>query len=484
VTTFKFVNENNEVFADQNKMLADAIADAATGSEVVVPAGEYTFPASSIKEGMTLKCAEGTVFEGSSSLDIKGATVEGAIFSNESGSAVGGSINGTFKDCKFVGANALRYCYAGETTVFENCEFSGNTYGAHFDGGANDILFKNCIFSGFNAFGGAIELVTFDGCTFKPNGKSKYNGANLWGSAKMINTQFIFDGTTENEWVDCISSEKSYEFTGCTINGGSALNPDYIFSRKAGTKIVFDGVEYTYKSGYYASSVEAFVTDAATFQAALDANEAKIVLMPGIYEGTFAMKSNVTVEGSDASVVDCINLNGSDNVTLKNIKFDAAGATLAYNGSGKKVQPANIITGDKDNSPAKGAHNVLIIGCKFTGAYVDGGGAVSFTDQKRGSGGSGNITIKECEFNTTGGYFDIYAYYSGDNGYFNIEGNILESDVYNPVYLGQYQSSVPVVVKNNKFNKSNNLNEAVYLQPHDSGKYTVSIDASGNTFAK
>ena len=224
-------------------------AAVAAGGTVVVAAGEYTFPGSSIKEGTTLDCEEGTVFKGNSSLNIKGATVEGATFDNPGGTVVGGTINGTFKDCKFTGGNALRYAYAGETVVFEDCEFSGDLYGVHFDGGANDVIFRNCVISGFNALGAALTMATFEGCTFKGNGKSDYNGANLWGSAKMINCEFTFDGSTANEWVDCIGLDKTYEFENCTVNGVAYTKDNYttapndnIFSRNHHPSIKINGV--------------------------------------------------------------------------------------------------------------------------------------------------------------------------------------------------------------------------------------------------
>ena len=204
---------------------------------VTVAAGDYTFPSSSVKAGQTIICEEGTVFTGASSLNINGAAVIGAEFKNENGTAVSGTINGTFKNCTFTGSEALRYCYAGETVVFENCVFSGNTYGVHFDGGANDATFKNCVFSGFNAFGAALTMVTFDGCTFKSNGKSGYNGANLWGSATLKNCEFTFDGSATTEWIDCIGADKLYSFENCTINGVSytadnyASYLEYIWSR-------------------------------------------------------------------------------------------------------------------------------------------------------------------------------------------------------------------------------------------------------------
>ncbi|MBQ2424575.1 MAG: pentapeptide repeat-containing protein, partial [Alistipes sp.] len=164
-----------------------------------------------------------------------------------SGNAVSGTINGTFKNCKFEGSNGLRDCYAGETVVFENCVFDGSSiYGVHFDGGANDVIFRNCTISGFNALGAQLTLVTFENCTFVGNGKSGYNGANLWGSAKLVNCEFTFNGTTANEWIDCIGADKTYEFTNCTVNGVAYTaenRADYnIFSRNDAT-VKINGVD-------------------------------------------------------------------------------------------------------------------------------------------------------------------------------------------------------------------------------------------------
>ena len=230
---------------------AEIKAAAAAGGTIVVAAGEYTFPASSIVAGTTLVCEEGTVFQGKTSLNINGATVEGATFENNSGDVLNsGTVNGTFKNCKFIGSgNALRNAYAGETVVFEDCEFSGSVYGIHFDGGANDVVFRNCVTSGFNALGAALTMVTFEGCTFKGNGISGYNGANLWGSAKMINCEFTFDGSTANEWIDCIGLNKTYEFENCTVNGVAYTKDNYttapndnIFSRNHHPSIKINGV--------------------------------------------------------------------------------------------------------------------------------------------------------------------------------------------------------------------------------------------------
>ena len=202
-----------------NKSLQELLTAAQAGDTVKVPAGEYTFPASYFKAGVTLECAKGVVFTGTSKLDIKGATVIGATFSNPSGTAADQRVNGIFKDCTFTGSNALRWCYATETTVFENCVFDGAVYGVHFDGGAYEASFVGCSFSGFNAFAGDVKLV-LDGCTFKATGKSNYNGINLWGNATLTGCTFVFDGTAKNEWVDLCTSNQTVTFTNCVVNNG------------------------------------------------------------------------------------------------------------------------------------------------------------------------------------------------------------------------------------------------------------------------
>ena len=207
----------------------------------------HTHSPAGVKAGQTILCEEGTVFTGNTQLNINGATVAGATFYNPSGSAVDQTINGTFKNCTFTGYNAVRYAYAGETCVFEDCVFSGDVYGFHFDGGANDATFRRCVFSGFNAFGAAVKMITFEDCTFVGNGKSGYNGANLWGSAVLKNCEFTFDGTTTNEWIDCIGADKTYSFENCTINGVAYTAENYteygdIFSRNHVT-VKINGVD-------------------------------------------------------------------------------------------------------------------------------------------------------------------------------------------------------------------------------------------------
>ena len=409
VTTFSFTLENNEVRTDATTLLKELLDAAEEGDEIDVPAGKYTFPAKEIKAGVVLNCAEGTVFEGKSGVDIKGATVIGATFSNPSDAAAAGTVNGTFKDCVFEGANGLRWCNAGETVVFENCVFSGSLYGAHFDGGANDVLFKNCTFSGFNAFGGAITMLTFEGCKFVSNGKSGYNGANLWGKTKMINTEFTFDGTASTEWVDCISADKTYEFTGCTLNGGSIMNRDYIWSRNDGTDITIDGVTYEdYMTQTFISTAEELVAFAEEVNVNKNSFDGKTVYLvadidlAGIDWEPIGQTGNCTFNGV---------FEGYDH-TISNLSVDSEDQTGKYYSSGlfgwvesHTAGHGHIKNVKISGATVKGHHNcgalvgyitqetALIENCHVTGATITCTYANGDADGDKAGALIGNATV-------------------------------------------------------------------------------------------
>ncbi|MBP3440455.1 MAG: starch-binding protein [Tidjanibacter sp.] len=229
------------------------VAAKEIGGEVTVNvvAGTYdSFPADKLTEGVTLECAEGTVFEGSSSLNIGGATVKGATFSNDGGNAVGGTVNGDFEDCVFTGTNGHRYCYLpedGEIT-YTNCVFEGSVYGVHFDGGGDGakLIFRNCEFYGFNALPGTID-VEFYGCFFgHKEGGSGYNGINLWGNTYMQDTQFDWTADGVIEYCDPCQATPTYEFKNVTVNKTGTWEPIQFSDmyQPEGVVVTIDGVVY------------------------------------------------------------------------------------------------------------------------------------------------------------------------------------------------------------------------------------------------
>ena len=221
----------------------------------------------------------------------------------------------------------------------------------------------------------------------------------------------------------------------------------------------------------------------ATVQAMIDnaASGAEIKLSAGNYTNTILAKSNITLIGTSNAIVGCINLNGADGLTIKDVKFNAEWADWAYNKkTGAANRYANILTGTKDNNPNKGARNLVIDGCTFTGKNNGYGAAIAFVDQSRGSGQSGNITITRCHFETENAY-DIYGYYFG-YGDLKIENNTFKSTLLGEaISLWNYQSGTAVIVKDNNFANFSTADDAMYIKDHSS--YGVSFDATNNTFA-
>ena len=354
---------------------------------------------------MTINCAEGVVFAGQSNLNINGATVNGATFSNPEGTAVRNTINGTFKNCNFEGSNAFRYCYAGETVVFENCVFDGAVYGVHFDGGANDVMFKNCTLSGFNAFGSALTQLTFEGCTFKSTGKSGYNGANLWGATKLINTTFEFDGSASTEWIglNAAQSNKDIVFENCKVSGDKELL-DYFANYNSGNKVTVDGKIYS------------LVEDNDALKKAIEDKTVSLIsLEEGItFDGKFDINREVVIRSNannKATIKGRVNIDSyGNNSIFKNIKFDINDES--------KVK--NSFTG---NTTYKYPGIVVIYaaattfeGCEFKSDYASGVCGINY-----GAHGEGKLlTVNNCSFE--GDYYAIRSrtQFSVTNSKFNI----------------------------------------------------------------
>ena len=280
------------------------------------------------------------------------------------------------------------------------------------------------------------------------------------------------------------------------VTGGEyvGFNPEKNNAEGANTNFCAEGyAAYSAGANYKIANVGAYdvaVANATDLTAALNDSAVSTILLAEGEFGVIVAKSNKTIVAVPTAKVDAVVFNGSENVTLKNIVFDAATAVVSYDGKGNAKQSANIVNDNNggSNTPNKGASNIIIDGCTFTGTFANGGVAIALTDQSRSGGFTGNVTIKNCIFDTVGAYYDVYGHYCG-NGQ-NGKGNfVIENNTFNtvhiapgrPVYLGRYASSTPVVVKGNAFNTVSTLAAAVYVQDHSN--YGVSIAAENNTFA-
>ena len=294
---------------DSNEELKAAMGVVKEGDVVEVSAGTYSkFVAPAAK--ITVNCENGTKFIGRNKLNIKGSTVEGATFTcdweNGDYVAVDQTINGIFKNCLFVSWDALRYCYAGEACVFEDCYFKGGQYGVHFDGGDNDIIFRRCHLSGFNAFAGKVTELTFDECTFyyATDGMwdPSHNGVNLWGKTNLINTTFVFDGKASSEWIGLNGATEAGDeisFTGCkVVDGENNELPmfNYFANYDDGVKVTIDGVKYTVGNGSIKDAEGNYhVTSAAAIKEAVKVENATVYVYPDTENGVYDIESKLSL---------------------------------------------------------------------------------------------------------------------------------------------------------------------------------------------
>ena len=402
------------------------------------------------------------------------------------------------------GTNATRYAC---NVAVEGCTFNvpGAVAVKSYTGGDKNLTIKGCTATGLHSL---LQVKNIEGVTIEGVTVDAGRGASFGVSSNIVvkNSTFVaesyglrVDATAEatlaienvniTAKLPVVARNTSKNYT-INFTGANTLET-------SGYQVIFttgsDDATFVAPAAYTLTGADSFrvfprdadqndyIYTAADLQAAIDAGKTDIVLQPVEYKGTINLKSNVTIEGLDGAVAHCFNLNGADNVTLKNIEFDAAKAEMAYDGNGNQRFYASIMSGGA-NKNGKGTYGLVIDGCTFTGHFDNGGTTIAFNDQSRGTGQSGNITIKNCTFETTGAYVDIYTFYSGKDE-FNIENNIFKSVTLDRViYLGKYQSSTPIVVKGNRFEKYADFASAAYLQAHSTA-YSPSFDESDNTFA-
>lgn len=299
------------------------IKDAVAGDIVNIPAGTYTFPASSLKEGVTVVCEEGAVFTGTSSLNIKGATVIGATFSNVGGQAVSGTINGTFENCTFIGAETLRWCYttAGTTVVFENCVIKTTLRGVHFDEMNGDVIFRNCEINGFNAYSGTGNI-TFEGCTFGADA-SGYNGLNIYSNTTLEDCTFNFTSNKTN-FIDMEGTGKTLTITNCTatLDGAAVDVMDFVGGSKLAQNTVNGAV---------------IVSTAAELSAAL-ANGQNVVL-------TADVMTNATTTAPYGNKVAFVQKGGTFDGGNNDIGLTIGGDHYLLMTSGGTIKNLNVVEG-------------------------------------------------------------------------------------------------------------------------------------------
>lgn len=369
-----YTDENgNESFqATTNEDFTAAIAEIPAGETGTISlyAGEYTFPASKLHEGITVNCAEGTVFTGSSSLNANGATIIGAAFENESGRAASGTIEGTFKNCVFGGADGLRYCYASDECVFVDCYFkengNGEGYVFHVDSKATgainpEITFIRCTFDGRKvAIGGAVENVIMEDCKL-------INGSffNVYNHATITGTEF-------DTSIRPLGGHVTY--TNCTYKGANLQFSDLKTYSGYDCLVTVDDKDYAVVSA--AANFTKFVEEAE--------RDIHVYMMAHIFdEVTILQKANVDVfVAGNSKTLRNLHIHGNarhdgaETLTIDNVHFSA-------------FSDRDLIYADKTGSVERYAHNITIQNCSFEG---DDNVVVVGMRLRQAY----NVTIKDC----------------------------------------------------------------------------------------
>lgn len=301
--------------------LEAALEEAANNPEktvvVNVAADTYgTLPA--LSSNVVLNCAEGTVFEGTSSLNVNGATVIGATFEND-GTAVSGTVDGIFKNCTFDGSEALRWCYTdeGDEILFEDCVIKTDFRGFHFDGMNGNVTFRRCEINGFNAYGGK-GTATFENCVFG-NDESSYNGLNTYSNTVLKDCKFVYNSGKTN-FIDMEGTGKTLSITNCTATLDGTETPVIDFvggSQLANNTVILDGKTYA--------------SSQTSLSNALNNGATEVLLKDGNYtmpEPDLRGKG-LTITGSKDVVIDATAVDARDQfVTGATLKFE--GVTLNF----------------------------------------------------------------------------------------------------------------------------------------------------------
>ena len=385
-----FEDENGNKTVTSTEGLITALSTSP--DQVTVKAGTYTFPASSIKNDVEINCEEGTVFTGTSGLNINGATVIGATFENKGGMAATGTIYGTFKECTFDGSEALRWCYSndGKAVVFEDCVIKTDFRGFHFDDMKGDVIFRGCQINGFNAYGGE-GTATFENCVFG-NDESSYNGLNIYSNTVLTGCQFNFISGKTN-FIDMEGIGKTLTITNCTATLDGVAKPvtDFV----GGSKIDQNTVILDHK---------VYVSNAAQLTAAVDNGATDIVLA-----GEFEMPSHNTDK-----TITFTSLNGT--AVIDNTKGSYwENATLTFNNVNFKTG-TGYVNGNGADYAALYSKNVTYNQCKFNGPMRLGRDGAKFNACTFNGLGNDYVwtygksaSFNGCTFNSEGKAILIYS---------------------------------------------------------------------------
>ena len=202
-------------------------------------------------------------------------------------------------------------------------------------------------------------------------------------------------------------------------------------------------------------------------------------------------KKGITIERHEAGTnsvntpfsVESINLNGSEDITIRNIWFDAEYA--AENGTAYKASIFSNVKG-----AASGAKNIVIDGCRFDSyGAVDSSKYVPilFEEQGRPTRRASNITVINCKLETQALNF-VRANYLAEGSFIMKNNSLAAGCVHSAVNMTGNSSDI--TIRDNSFGSKIgsriitdgwNLEKAA-LGTSRQGTHTIKVEVTGNTF--
>lgn len=209
--------------------IADAVADASTGTIIEVVAAEIEIP-TKLKDGIIFKTTVGT-------------KVTNSIYHHPDSGATGNAItydgfeftqqvryiarDMKFLNCSFTGSTGIYSGSASGVWTIDNCEFYPTwAYGLQ-DGDGNGVInVTNSVVTGWTSFGNNVT-VNFDNCTFK-KGECTYSVIQVYGKVTISNSTFEedWDDVTGDKIFGTVDADAAIEITNTDFKPGNVF--DYL----------------------------------------------------------------------------------------------------------------------------------------------------------------------------------------------------------------------------------------------------------------
>ena len=464
--------------------LAEAVA--VPNATVNLGAAEYVIPAT-IADGVTIVGEAGSVLKCSNNIAAKDFTVKGTHLK---GNVTFDNASGTFEDCKIDGI----FGNTSENLSFKNCQLGGYIASqANFTGSAS---FEGCEISGWSAIGGTgeatfkdckfpysssynhlriynLDKAEFENCEFDSNYTIDVKGINgtknvdvVFNNCKVANSASTLStrAATTKKFIELFDLACLKKYTAATyVIDGTRVNSK--------TTIITNAEELIAKSAVNAAAGEVIILTA------------DIDLAGKTFGGLYGFNSenNNTFDGMGFTVSNWTNVEGKSdlgfirgwvgpikNVTIANATLKTSGRSAILAGNVyADIKNCHVVDCTIEDSYwacglIAGLYNAgSVYNCTATGSSVKSNGGtgaiVGVLNESAGTRGFYNCSVSNTTVNNTGAYGEAYcsALVCGminiSNSTVEFEGCTFDGNTKEGKYVGDLYyaagSDITVVVK-------------------------------------